>query len=197
MRRIGPVLLALTMITVAHLWVPRPVVACSCASPEVAIDSAGRNPGSSVFTATAGVRVGDSIPVTITRWFKGVPPAGPAIIEGDDPLSMCGPTSPPAGGHYLFVTYTSPTSRLAISGCSVQADLATSEGAGLLGRATELFGPGTAPPMETPSPPTQAAEPDPGSFSLATLVPVLAASVAAIGALLGLVLVLARRRGSP
>lgn len=194
MRRIGHIVLALTMITVAHLWVPGPIVACSCVAPEVGIDSAGRDPGSSVFTAIAGPRVGDRIPVTITRWLKGVPPAGPATIEGDDPQSMCGPTSPPAGGHYLFVTYASETSRMAISGCSVQADLATPEGAALLTKATGLFGPGTGPPGEGPSPPAQVAVADQVTAAVAMLVPIAVAVLFAAGLLAGLFVVLGPRR---
>lgn len=154
MRRTGPLLLALAMIVVAHLWVPQPVSACSCVAPMDVIESAGRDPGSAVFTATAGVRVGDSIPVAVTRWFKGLPPIGPAILEGSDPLDMCGSTSPPAGGEYLFVTYTSETSRLAISGCSVQADILAPEGAAMLARAMQIYGSGAAPPTDAPAPPS-------------------------------------------
>lgn len=194
MRRIGHIVLALTMITVAHLWVPRPIVACQCVSPEVGLDSAGRDPDSSVFTAIAGVRVGDRIPVTVTRWLRGVPPAGPAAIEGDDPLSMCGPTSPPAGGHYLFVTYASETSRMAISGCSVQADLATPEGAALLTRATGLFGSGIGPSREGLSPPPQVAEADRVTAAVAMVVPIAIAVLLAAGLLAGLFAVLGPRR---
>ena len=201
MRRIGHFVLALAMITVAHLWVPRPVAACSCATPEVGIDSAGRDPGSSVFTAIAGPRVGDRIPVTITRWLKGVPPAGLATIEGDDPQSLCGPTSPPAGGHYLFVTFASETSRMAISGCSVQADLATPEGAALLARATGIFGPGTGPPTGPTGPPTgptaqprEVAESDQATGDDPMLVPIAIAILFSAGLVAGLFMVLRPRR---
>ncbi len=192
MRRTAPLLVALAMVVVAHLWIPRPVAACSCVAPTEVLESAGRDPGSSVFTATAGVRIGDSIPVSITRWLKGTPPVGLAVIEGSDPGDMCGSTSPPAGSEYLFVTYTSETSRLAISGCSVQADLTTLDGAAMLARAMDLFGAGAAPPTEAPAPAGLA----PGPDSIAVLAPAAIAIVAAMGIILGLYLVLGRRRGS-
>jgi len=178
------------MIVVAHLWVPQPVAACSCVAPMDSIESAGRDPGSAVFTATAGVRVGDSIPVAVTRWFKGLLPIGPAILEGSDPLDMCGSTSPPAGGDYLFVTYTSVTSRLAISGCSVQADIAGPEGAAMLARAMQIYGSGAAPPTDAPAPPSQSFVD--GGITAAIL-PLTVALIFGLGVVVGLVALFRRR----
>jgi len=191
MRRTGPLLLTLAMIVVAHLWVPQPVAACSCVAPMDVIESAGRDPGSAVFTATAGVRVGDSIPVAVTRWFKGLPPIGPAILEGSDPLDMCGSTSPPAGGEYLFVTYTSETSRLAISGCSVQADITGPEGAATLARAIQIYGSGAAPPTDAPTPTSQPSLV--GGSIAATILALAVALIFGLGVVVGLVALLRRR----
>ena len=189
------VVLALSALT----WPPT-VKACSCVTPDVALESAGRDPGSSVFTATAGPRLGNDIPVAITRWFKGIPPAGAAVIRGQDPLDMCGPTSPPAGREYLFVTYTAEGSRLTISGCSPQVDVATAEGTAMLARAFELFGSGVAPPSESTAPePTTVIDPSNQAVgaTLAVLIFVLVAGLAAGLTLVALVLVLRRsRRGS-
>lgn len=190
MRRTGPLLLTLVMIVVAHLWVPQPVAACSCVAPMDVIESAGRDPGSAVFTATAGVRVGDSIPVAVTRWFKGLPPIGPMILEGSDPLDMCGSTSPPAGGEYLFVTYTSETSRLAISGCSVQADILAPEGAAMLARAMQIYGSGAAPPTDAPAPPSESFLD--GSIA-ATILSVAVALIFGLSVVVGLVALIRRR----
>lgn len=190
MRRTGPLLLTLAMIAVAHLWVPQPVAACSCVAPMDSIESSGGDPGAAVFTATAGVRVGDSIPVAVTRWIKGVPSIGPMILEGSDPLDMCGSTSPPAGGEYLFVTYTSETSRLAISGCSVQADIVTPEGAAMLARAMEIYGPGAAPPTNAQAPPSQSFV---DGSSTATIVLLAVALIFGLGVVVGLVALFRRR----
>ena len=190
MRRTGPLLLTLVMIVVAHLWVPQPVAACWCVAPMDVIESAGRDPGSAVFTATAGVRVGDSIPVAVTRWFKGLPPIGPMILEGSDPLDMCGSTSPPAGGEYLFVTYTSETSRLAISGCSVQADILAPEGAAMLARAMQIYGSGAAPPTDAPAPPSESFVD--GSIA-ATILSVAVALIFGLSVVVGLVALFRRR----
>jgi hypothetical protein len=210
MRRSASLLLVVALTVVAHLWVPGPVAGCSCVDQATVLESAGGDPGSSVFTATTGIKVGTSIPVLITRWFRGPVPGGQAVIEGGQDGDMCGPTSPPAGGEYLFVTYTSETSRLAISGCSVQADLDTPDGAAMLARAIELYGQGAA------AQPTVAAQPSPAVSSspavttavpgavepatgpyaalVTTAVPVIMVIAFGLGVVGGLLLILRRRR---
>lgn len=199
MRRTAPLLVAVALVAIAHLFVPRPVAACSCVAPEDIIEMADRDPGTSVFTATAGPRVGDDIPVVVTRWLKGPVPPVPTVIKGGDPLDMCGPTSPPAGGEYLFVTYVSETSRLTINGCSVQADVSTPEGAAMLARAVALFGPGAAPPSEAPVPPdVSSAQPSDGGVVgtiMRTAAPIALAAAFALGLIAGLAPILRRRGG--
>lgn len=193
MRRLGSLLLALALLVTAHLWVPLPVAACSCVAPMDVLEGAGRDPGASVFTAQAGPRVGNSIPFGITRWFKGIPPIGPAVLEGSPPDDMCGNTTPPAGGEYLFVTYTSETSNLAISGCSVQADLATPDGRAMLARARAIYGGGAAPPT-TAAAPTAASTAMPTTDPAALVVPIAVGSALLLGIVLGLATIIRRRQ---
>lgn len=95
---------------------------------------------------------------------------------------MCGSTTPPPGGEYLFVTYQSETARFNINGCSVQADIASPEGQVLLARAIRRFGPGIAPEPDPPPTVTPAAE-----LSVADVLGPIAVIVFAGGVLLGVV----------
>ena len=97
--RTAPGFLALMIgLSLGTLAMPPAVAACSCVGPEDIVDNAGREPGSAVFTATAGARIGDDIPVVVTRWLLGPQPAGAIVLKGTPPGDMCGSTSPPPGG---------------------------------------------------------------------------------------------------
>jgi len=189
MRHAGRLLLVLALVVVGHLFVPRPVAACSCVGPMDIVADAGREPTTSVFTAIAGPRVGERIPVTITRWLKGVPPIGPLLIQGGPPDDMCGSTSPPPGGEYLFVTYASETSRYTINGCSVQADTSTPDGGALLERAVLTFGPGVAPDVESEAVPDPAGQGD----AVASAIPILLAVLLVVGLIAGAFGILGRQ----
>jgi hypothetical protein len=189
MRHAGRLLLVLALVVVGHLFVPLPVAACSCVGPMDIVTGAGREPTTSVFTAIAGPRAGEQIPVTITRWFKGFPPVGPLFIQGGPPDDMCGGTSPPPGGEYLFVTYASETSRYTINGCSVQADTSTPDGAALLAGAVAAFGPGVVP---------AAPDDDTGlDDMIATAIPIALAGLLAVGLAIGAFGIRGRRRDKP
>ena len=175
----------------ASLSIPRFASACSCVAPEDIVDTAGDDPGASVFTATAGPKVGTAIPVAVTRWLKGTLPA-PVTIEGGPDDDMCGSTSPPAGREYLFVTYTSEASRFAINGCSVKADTATTDGQALLARAITRYGPGAAPAPEDPPPSDGSGG---ASLDAEALVPVVLVGVFSV-ALVGGILVVWRSRSA-
>lgn len=177
------------------LALPRAAVACSCVAPDDIVDTAGRQPGSAVFTATAGARVGDDIPVVVTRWLVGVPPGGAVILKGTPVGDMCGPTSPPPGGEYLFVTYQDETARFNINGCSVQADVTSPDGQALLARAIARFGPGVAPDPDPP--PETTATVDVASITgsaIAALAPLLLLLAFGVGLILGVIGVLKRTR---
>jgi hypothetical protein len=193
-RTIPGILALLVGLSLGALAMPRATVACSCLGPEDIVDSAGRQPGSAVFTATAGARVGDDIPVVVTRWLVGVPPVGAVILKGTPVGDMCGPTSPPPGGEYLFVTYQDETARFNINGCSVQADVTSPDGQALLARAIARFGPEVAPdPDPPPATPTVDVASIAGS-AIAALAPLLLLVAFGIGLILGIVGVLKRTR---
>jgi hypothetical protein len=164
MRRTTTLLVALALVVTAHLWIPRPVVACSCVAPIDSLEMVAQDPGASIFTATTGPTIGDQMQVLVTRWIAGQPISGIAAVEillGDS--AMCGMSPLPAGREYLFQTYPSETARYALSGCSPQGDLATSDGQALLARAIELYGAGAGAPTEGPTP----AAPTPGQPTIA------------------------------
>jgi hypothetical protein len=174
---------------------PRPVAACSCVGPEDIIDSAGREPGSAVFTARAGARIGDDIPVVVTRWLSGPAPAGAVVLKGTPAGDMCGSSSPPPGGEYLFVTYQNEIARFNINGCSVQADVASPEGQALLARAIGRFGPGVAPDPDPP--PTAGPSVDVATIAgtaIGALAPLLLLVAFGVGLILGVIGVLKRTR---
>lgn len=182
-------------LALGALAMPTAVAACSCVGPDTIIDTAGREPGSAVFTATAGPRVGDDIPVSVTRWLAGLAPVGAVVLKGSPPGDMCGSTTPPPGGEYLFVTYQSETARFTINGCSVQADIATPEGQALLTRAIGRFGPGVAPDPDPPPNATSAI--DVASIAagvLGALGPLVLVVAFGVGLVLGVVGVLKRTR---
>lgn len=192
----APGILALVVgLSLGVLAMPRAVAACSCVPPDAIIDTAGREPGSAVFTAKAGQRVGDDIPVQVTRWLAGLPPIGVVVLRGSAPDDMCGSTTPPPGGEYLFVTYQSESARFSINGCSVQADVASPEGQALLARAIGRFGPGVAADPD-PSPAATSGV-DVGSIVgglLGALGPIVLVVAFGVGLMLGLVGVLKRTR---
>lgn len=205
MHRSGRLLLALALVVVGHLWIPRPVVACSCVAPIDALEMAGQDQSATVFTATTGVTVGDQMQVLVTRWFRGQPLSGLATVQillGDG--ASCGMSPLPAGRGYLFMTYPSETSKHALSLCSPQGDLATGDGQALLARAVDLYGAGVAAPTDAPiatapasSQPADASG-DPTAIdaiaSVAASVAPLALVIAfAVGLLGGVALILRRR----
>ncbi|MEX1173239.1 MAG: hypothetical protein WEG56_11590, partial [Chloroflexota bacterium] len=195
MRRSAPLLVALALVVVGHLFVPRPALACSCVPPMDSIQMAAQDPEATIFTATTGPTVGDSMQVLVTRWFRGQPIAGVAAIQvllGDS--AMCGMMPLPVGHEYLFQTYPSENSRHALSGCSPQADLSTPDGQALLARTIQLYGAGappTDPPATTTAAPTAAG---PVDAVLGTAVPITLVVAFALGLLVGAIAVLRRRR---
>lgn len=201
MHRTARLLLALALVVVGHLSIPRPVVACSCVAPIDALDMAGQDQESTVFTATTGITVGDQMQVLVTRWFRGQPISGLATVQlhlGDG--ASCGMSPLPAGRAYLFMTYPSETSKHALSSCSPQGDLGTPDGQALLARAVELYGTGVAPPTATA--PESTAPPDAyGDPTVIGAIASVAGSIAplalviafAVGLLGGVALILRRR----
>jgi hypothetical protein len=164
MRRTTTLLVALSLLVIAHLWIPRPAAACSCVAPIDSLEMVAQDPGASIFTATTGPTIGDQMQVLVTRWFAGEPISGIAAVEillGDS--AMCGMSPLPAGREYLFQTYPSESARYSLSGCSPQGDLATPDGQALLARAIELYGAGAGAPTEGPTP----AAPTPGQPTIA------------------------------
>lgn len=195
-------LLVVAIAATAHLTSPAPAAACDCVAPMEVLEGSARDPGSSVFTATTGPTIGDQMSVLITTWYRGVLPAGPAVVEvalGDS--AGCGIDPLPPGRAMLFVTYTSETSRHAISGCSVMAPLDSPEGAAMSARARELYGGGSAPQSSEAPPVAPTAEPaaaDPATAGLvetivSAAIPLTLVVAFALGLVAGLALILRRR----
>ncbi len=201
MPRTGRLLLALALVAVTHLWIPRPAVACSCVPPLDSLEMAAGDPTATVFAATAGPTVGDQMQVVVTRWFRGQPIGGVAAVQihlGDG--ASCGMSPLPVGHGYLFMTYPSETSPHALSSCSPQGDLATPDGRALLARAVQLYGDGAAPPGDS-APATVAPSDGYGDPTVIGLigslaggvVPIALVSAFALGLLGGVALILRRR----
>lgn len=201
MHRSGRLLLALALVAVAHLWIPRPAVACSCVPPLDSLEMAAGDVTATIFAATTGPTVGDQMQVVVTRWFRGQSIGGVAAVQinlGDG--ASCGMSPLPAGHGYLFMTYPSETSPHALSLCSPQGDLATPDGQALLARAVQLYGAGAAPPGDS-TPATVAPSAgygDPTVIGLITsvvagLAPLALVIAFALGLLGGVALILRRR----
>ena len=63
-----------------------------------------------VFAGHPGPPTAAGVPVALTAWFGGPAPAAVVTLdvsEGDS--ASCGTTAPPAGMHYLFVSYATAT----------------------------------------------------------------------------------------
>ena len=185
-----------------------PVAACSCMMPSDRMADAAREPRTAVFSGLVGVPTPEGVPVGLTRWFKGSPPAAVVLLDGrgfEDPMGgMCGTNQPPTGTEWIFVAWFNEQGRFAVDLCSTHADLATPEGKQLLADAETVFGPAEPIPVVT-APPLVAATVRPtGTATPADAIPaggpqipvgaVLIAGGAAILVLLGVALLLAARR---
>lgn len=185
------VLLALALVTVAHLWVPQPTVACSCMMPEAEpIRAASVDPQVAIFTGIVGAPEALATPVRVTRWFQG---AAPAEIVGLDDAAFvdgaaCGTSRPPAGSEWLFVAGMNERGLYGVGLCTTHGDLGTVEGQRLLEEAIDVFGDPAPLPSAAPTPTGPLSGP-----IVSTLVPVALVVLFGIGLVAGVLLVLARR----
>lgn len=156
-RRRFAALISLTLILVVRPVAVAPAMACSCAMFENPMAEAAKEPRNAVFSGVVGVPTPEGVPVGLTRWFKGSPPAAVVLLDSrgfEDPNGgMCGTTRPPAGSEWLFIGWLNERARFDVNLCSVQADLATPEGQTLLKDATAVFGPAQPVPVATAPPP--------------------------------------------
>jgi hypothetical protein len=190
---------ALTVL-MAVLWLavlaPAAAVACSCVPPDMIIDTLGEPDDQSVaFSGTVGPAVGNRVPVQVTGWYGGPPPAAIVSLEVDgSDGSSCGTSAPPAGRQFLFVSYETGTGAYGLNLCSVAADLATPEGQATLRAVAAAVGPPFAVASALPEPTLQPPASSGAAELAAIAIPVGGALLLAIVVVAGLFLVAGRRR---
>jgi hypothetical protein len=196
MRRSLGLLIAILAFGLVSLTVPRPAVACSCVSPDDIVANLGVSEDEAVFAGHTGPQTAAGVPVALTAWFGGPAPAAVVTLdvsEGDS--ASCGTTVPPAGIHYLFVSYPTGDGRYGLNLCSVAIALDGPDGQAMLGEVEAKLGPaqpvGNAPSTAPPSEPVD--DPD---AAVETVVPVTVGVIFAVGVAAGLFLILGRRRDS-
>ncbi len=155
-RRTFAALLALTLVLLVRPVAVAPAMACSCAMFDNPMREAAKEPRNAVFSGVVGVPTPEGVPVGLTRWFKGSPPAAVVLLDSrgfEDPNGgMCGTNRPPAGSEWIFIGWLNERARFDVNLCSVQADLATPEGQTLLKDAAAVFGPTEPIPVATAPP---------------------------------------------
>ena len=160
-------LAAAAILTFAVLGARPPcVLACSCAPPSPLAELARQQPDVVVVAGAVGVRVGNSVPFLVERWYHGPAPAGllslvPGDIQqadGSVMVNTCGRSY--ETGQRLLLTGTMTADGLDSSNCLPGARLDTAEGAALVAEAEAAFGAGAAPSPEPTSP--TAPSPDAG-----------------------------------
>jgi hypothetical protein len=161
------------------------------------IDTLGAPDDQSVaFSGTVGPAIGNQVPVQVTGWYGGPPPAAIVSLEVDgSDGSSCGTDAPPAGRQFLFVSYATGNGTFGLNLCSVAADLATPEGQAIAGQVAARLGPPFAVAEQPPPDPTS----DPsGPVATADLVamalPIGGAILLAVLVVGGLFLLAGRRR---
>jgi hypothetical protein len=197
-RRSSLVLGSLLAVLLVVAFAPTAAKACSCVPPDMIIDSLGAPDDQSVvFSGRVGPAAGNQVPIEVTGWFGGPPPAGIVIVEvapGDG--ASCGTTAPPAGRQLLFVSYEVGNGSYGMSLCSVAADLATPDGQATLQAVTAKLGP---PFAVAQAPPTSDPELEPTAISAtaelaAVALPVGGALLVAVLVVGGLFFVVGRRQ---
>ncbi len=194
MRRLGLLILAISLVATVRLAVPGIAVACSCAMLDDPMRAAATDPATSVFTGVAGPQQAAGVAVRLTRWFHGeVPPSGVAVLDPagfQDPFGgMCGTAAPGAGSEWIFATNRNSIGRYDVNLCTTHAPLDSEAGRELLADAQAVFGPPSVPSASDP--PT--GDTGPAVDGLPAIVPVGLAALFAIGAI-GATLAIARRR---
>ena len=138
---------------------PQVAFACSCVAFDDPVAEAAADPTSVVFAGVAQPPgPGGDVPITLTRWFKGPPPAAPVVLlDGSgfiDPMGgSCGTHAPTPGQEWVFVTGPTERATYGVSMCSPHGPVAEPHGAELLGAAIARYGPGTVAPVEQEGPP--------------------------------------------
>jgi len=188
MIRIPRIILVAALLTAtlsaAQLAAPGGVFACSCAMPKPLVEYRA-DPNVVILAGTIAAVNGEDGVFAVERVFKGPVPAARLQIQGGD-SAMCG-VSLKLAARIVMVAYMD-AGVIHPSSCSPFASLPSAEGDALLAEAEAAFG-GVAPtgaPVEPPDP-APLAETD------AALPIVLLAVLAIVGALFGLVALLARR----
>ena len=163
-RRTIVALIALSLVLVVRPVSIPSAVACSCLMSGDAMADAAKEPRTAVFTGIVGVPTPEGVPVGLTRWFKGSPPAAVVLLDSrgfEDPMGgMCGTHRPPTASEWIFVAWFNERARFDVNMCSTHANVATPEGQKLLADAEAVYGPAepipvaTAPPaaVDTPRP---------------------------------------------
>ena len=164
---------------------PQIAFACSCVAFDDPIREAAADETTAVFAGIAqppGAR-GD-VPIVLTRWFKGTPPAAVVLLDGAgfvDPFGgMCGTAAPTPGQEWIFVAGPGERGTFGVSMCSPHGPVLEPHGKALLDAAVARYGPGSVAVADADDPPMAASGLAPelvlaGTLGAAGLVFVLAA----------------------
>ncbi len=156
-RRLAAIPLALALALFPGVG-PQMAFACSCAMLEDPVGEAAADPGTVVFAGVAQPPgPNGDVPVTVTRWFKGSPPATPVVLlDGAgfiDPMGgSCGTHAPTLGQEWVFVTGLTERATYGVSMCTPHGPVTEAHGAELLGAAIARYGQGTITPVEEDAP---------------------------------------------
>ena len=151
--RRSALLSGLVTLGLISAFAPAAAMACSCVGPEEIIKMLPTSPNAVAFTGSVGPAVPEGVPVSVTSWYGGPPPADTValdVAQGSD--GMCGRDAPPPGPTYLFVTWLNETGRLGLGLCDIAVDVASAEGQRYQEMLAAVIGPPTLVAVE-PSPP--------------------------------------------
>jgi hypothetical protein len=182
---------SVVLVLVAYLAMALPVAACDCTALEpmsAYVGSAERV----IFSGTVQTPEPNGTPVLVTRWFQGQGAAGIVHVQGEwgPGGASCETPLPPAGTEWIFVA-SRFEGELVVNLCTPHAAVGSDAGTAMLADAVATFGGGGGAPPAEP-----AAIPQGASGAVADQLPValVVGSVAIVGLIAGVLLVVRSRR---
>jgi len=200
MTRFIATLSSLALVLVAYLAMALPVAACDCMALEPMSAYVG-SPERVIFSGTVQTPEPNGTPVLVTRWFQGEGAAGMVRIQGEWGIggASCETPLPPAGTEWIFVA-SRFEEELAVNLCTPHAAVGSDAGAAMLADAITTFGDGGGTPQGESAPPAAPGEQGGGGGGVAPgLSPgaLVVGSVAIVGLIAGVLLVVRRRSEGP
>jgi hypothetical protein len=195
MTRLIATVSSFVLVLVAYLAMALPVAACDCMALEPMSAYVG-SPERVIFSGTVQMPEPNGTPVLVTRWFQGEGAAGIVHVQGEwgQGGASCETLLPPAGTEWIFVA-SRFEGELAVNLCTPHAAVGSDTGAAMLADAIATFGDGGGAPPGASPPPAAPAEPAvQGAASDQLPVVPIVASVAIVGLIAGVLLVVRSRR---